>query len=71
MQKRIEKLQKIAKDIIQEREKLALEVREGGKQSQEGFDRVLRAIHRIHTLLFAMPEELIRIAEGLKHDSRS
>lgn len=66
MEKNMKELQKIAEDLIREREKMAREVRDGGRQTQEGFERVLSAAHRMHALLFDLPEKLLRIAEGLK-----
>ena len=66
MEKKINELQKIAADLLREREKMAREIRDGGKQTQEGFERVLRAAHRMHALLFDLPEKLMRIAEGFK-----
>jgi len=66
MKKDIHELQKIARDLLREREKMAREVREGGKQAQGGFERVLRAAHRMHALLFHIPEKLMKIVEDLE-----
>ncbi len=61
----IQKLEKLADDLRKEQERMAVEVREGGKQSQDGFERVLHAAHKLHNFLISVPDELNRIVKDL------
>ena len=66
MEKNIRALEQIADELRQERDSLADKVREGGKQSQEGFEKVMRAIHYMHSFLFTIPDKIHRITQELK-----
>ena len=66
MKKINEELEKMAEELRKASEKMAIDVREGAKQSQEGAETVLRAAHKIHNLLFTIPDKLIRFAKELK-----
>ena len=52
MKKPVHELEKLANDLRREAEKMANGVREGGRQSQEGFDKALRAAHKLNTFLY-------------------
>ncbi len=69
MKKVIEELEKLAKELRAKDEELSLEVREGGKQTQEGFERVIHAIHRMHNFVVMVPEKLAKMAQDLKKQS--
>lgn len=69
MKKVIEELEKLAKELRVKDEELSLEVREGGKQTQEGFERVIHAIHRMHNFVVTVPEKLAKMAPDLKKQS--
>lgn len=69
MKKVIEELEKLAKELRAKDEELSLEVREGGKQTQEGFERVIHAIHRMHNFVVMVPDKLSRLAKNLKEQS--
>lgn len=69
MKKTIEELEKLAKELRAKDEVLSIEVREAGKQTQEGFERVIRAIHRLHNFVVTVPDKLSRIAKNLKDES--
>ena len=69
MKKVIEELEKLAKELRAKDEELSLEVREGGKQTQEGFERVIHAIHRMHNFDVMVPEKLAKMAQELKKQS--
>lgn len=66
MKKVIEDLEKLAKELRTKDEELSIEVREGGKQTQEGFERVIHAIHRMHSFVVTVPETLSKMAQDLK-----
>lgn len=66
MKKINEELEKIAEELRKATEKMAVDVREGAKQSQEGAETVLRAAHRMHNLLFTIPDRLMGLAKKLK-----
>lgn len=66
MKKVIEDLEKLAKELRAKDEELSIEVREAGKQTQEGFERVIRAIHRMHNFAVMVPDKLSRIVEDIK-----
>lgn len=66
MKKSIRELEKIAYELRRAKDQMAAEVRDGGRQSQKGFERVMRAVHQMHNFLFTVPEKLMKIAEDLK-----
>lgn len=66
MEKIIRELERIAEELRGADERMSSEVRDGGKQSQEGFEKVTQAIHRFHNLLFTIPDKLSRIAGELR-----
>jgi len=68
MKKVIEDLEKLAKELRAKDEELSIEVREAGKQTQEGFERVIRAIHRMHNFVVMVPDKLSRMAKNLKEE---
>jgi len=53
----------LANDLRQKEVEMANEVREAGAQTQDGFDRVLRAIHRLNRYAALLPDRLKSIAE--------
>ena len=69
MKKVIEDLEKLAKELRAKDEELSIEVREAGKQTQEGFERVIRAIHHLHNFVVMVPDKLAKIAQNLKEQS--
>ena len=66
MKKHIHELESLADDLQKKTERMAQEVREGGRESQEGFERALQAIHSLSLFLSIVPDRLLRIAEELK-----
>lgn len=66
MKETIQELQKIARELREESEKMAIRVRENAKQSYESAEAVLQATHRMHAILFTLPDRLIRIAQKLE-----
>ncbi len=66
MEKFIQELERIAEEMRKADERMSAEVREGGKQSQEAFEKVTQAVHRFHSFLYTIPDKLQRIARGLK-----
>ncbi|MDP2629240.1 MAG: hypothetical protein Q8P45_00845 [Candidatus Harrisonbacteria bacterium] len=69
MKKTIEELEKLAKELRTKDEELSIEVREGGKQTQEGFERMIRAVHRMHNFVVTVPDKLAKMAQELKKQS--
>lgn len=61
-------LAEMAVEMRKHSERLALEAREGGKQSKDGFEKVLTAIHHLQNVLFLIPEKLEKIAEDLRRE---
>ena len=66
MQNAIEQLEQLARDIRMQDEELAVEVREAGREAQEHFERVIRAIHRTHHFLLLLPNKLADIIHDLE-----
>ena len=66
MKKAIQTLEGLAHDLRLKTERMAIEVREGGKASQDGFERALQAIHSLSLFLSLVPDKLLKIAEELK-----
>ncbi len=66
MKKIDQELEKIAEELRKASEKMAVDVREGAMQSQEGAEIVLRAAHKMHSLLFTIPDRLMGLAKKLK-----
>jgi len=69
MKKTIEELENLARELRAKDEELSIEVREAGKQTQEGFERVIRAIHRLHNFVVTVPDKLAKMAQNLKEQS--
>lgn len=65
-----EELEKIAAELKKANEQMAIDVKEGAEQSQQGAERVLRATHKLHHLLFLIPERLSLLAKKLTRDER-
>lgn len=57
-----EELTKIADELKEKEIEMIMEVREAGAQTQDGFDRVLRAIHRLNRFASKLPAQLHDIA---------
>lgn len=68
MKKVIEDLEKLAKELRTKDEELSIEVREAGRQTQEGFDRVIHAIHKLHNFVVMVPDKLTKLAKSLKEN---
>jgi len=66
MKNMIEELEKLAKELHIKDEELSIEIREAGKQTQEGFERVMLAIHRLHNFVVVVPSKLAKMAKTLK-----
>ncbi len=62
----IEELEKLAKELRVKDEELSIEIREAGKQTQEGFERVILAIHRMHNFVVIVPDSLPKWLRFLK-----
>ena len=56
MKNHIHELESLADDLQKKTEKMANEVREGGRESQEGFERALLAIHSLCLFLSMVPD---------------
>ena len=59
-------LNQMAEEIRKADLQMAEEVRQNARESQEASRRMLEAIHRLHRILFLIPEKLIRIAEAME-----
>lgn len=68
MEKIIRELEQIARELRTKDEELSVEVREAGRQTQEGFERVVRAIHKLHNFVVIVPEKLTKLAQNLKEN---
>ncbi len=53
----IEELEKLAKELRVKDEELSVEIREAGKLTQEGFERVIITIHRMHNFCRIGPRQ--------------
>lgn len=62
----IQELKDLANQIRSAEERMSREVRENGREVQEGQEKMLRAIHRLHQMLLLIPDKLVKIAEGLE-----
>lgn len=63
-----EELEKIANEIKKANEQMAIDVKEAAQQSQQGAEKVLRATHKLHSLLFLIPEKISLLAKKLTRD---
>ena len=61
-----QKLQELASELRHQNNQLALHVRESGRKTQESFEDLLEAIHRMHAFLNDMPQRLEKIADELE-----
>jgi methyl-accepting chemotaxis protein len=68
MRKIADEIDAVQKELKQEEERMANEVREGARQGQEGIDRALRAIHRLHTRIQRHVVTLEGIAERARRE---
>lgn len=68
MERTIEELRSIAKEIESNELRMVQEVRDGGKQADDGFKKALYAVHKLHAYLQQLPTKLERIADRLKGD---
>ena len=66
MNELIRELETIAEELRGEDTRMADEVSQGGRQSQEVLQKILFAVHKMHSLLFILPAKLERIAHELK-----
>ena len=71
LRKIVEEIDAVQKELKQEEERMTSEVREGARQGQEGIDRGLRAIHRLHTQIQHLIPKLESIAERARRESGS
>lgn len=62
----VRELKTLARELQKRDEELAIEVREGGRQTREGFERVMMAVHRMHNFVVILPQKLIKIANQLE-----
>lgn len=68
MKNAAEQLEKIAREIQLKDTELAQEVREAGQITQQGLDRILGAIHKLHRYISLMPDKLNAIADQIKSE---
>ena len=69
MENVIKELEHLARELRVRDEALSIVVRDAGKETQESFERVIYAIHKMHNFVATLPEKLVKLAETLKnHD---
>lgn len=66
MEKLIEQLELLGKDIRLEEERMAHEVRKHAKDAKDSFEFALSAVHRLHSFLTRVPERLEIVIEALR-----
>lgn len=66
LKRSVHDLEKIASELRIQAEQAAHDIREGGLESQQGFEKLTRAVHKLHRFIFVIPDQLLRIAQKLK-----
>jgi hypothetical protein len=65
----IRELETMAHELQRQKDELAIEARESGKETQAGFERLLSSVHKMHTFLFQFSQKLYHLAEDMKKES--
>lgn len=65
-----EELTKIANELKEKEIEMIVEVRDAGAQTQDSFDRLLRAIHRLNRFTSKLPAKILSIANRIEGERR-
>jgi conjugal transfer/entry exclusion protein len=68
MEDKVRDLREIAETFESERKKIASEVRDKSRESQEAMERLQATAYQAHNLLLTLSEKLLAFIEGLQSE---